>query len=348
MLPNDFYVRNLSQAWQHLNHSVFGGALLAAPTFMVVDMAHHAADWNPSRCLIRFSRSFVDSHCWLAVVEVLKHEMAHQYVTDVLGADDETAHGPAFQMVCDRYAIDGRARGTPGPDRDDHILDKVRKLFRLGDSPNEHEAKAALTKANRLLDEHGLSLVEIESSGVEEYGAAFLGDVVVAKKPEEHRFVVSHIISRFFRVRTIWIPTLDRSGRAGLQLEASGRVSDLAVAEHVHDFLHAEAGRLWTRAMAAGKRNQLDFFEGVMRGFLVSLAAEEEAHAAGRTPGLVRVRAQTLLDDYFERRHPKTRSVKGSQRRRGAMFGDGVFAGRNISLNEPLKGGGPKLLGPAR
>ena len=347
MLPNDFYVRNLSRAWQEANHSVFGGALLVAPTFMVVDMAHHAADWNPARCLIRFSRSFVDSHCWLAVVEVLKHEMAHQYVTDVLGADDETAHGPAFQMVCNRYAIDGRARGTPRPDRDDHILDKVRKLFRLGDSPNEHEAKAALAKAHRLLDEHGLSLVDIESSGAEAYGAAFLGDVVVAKKPEEHRFVVSHIISRFFRVRTIWIPTLDGIGQPGLQLEASGRVSDLAIAEHVHDFLLAEAGRLWTRAMAAGRRNQLDFFEGIMKGFLVSLAAEEEEPGAGRTPGLVRVRAQTLLDDYFERRHPKKRSVKGSRRQRGAMFGEGVAAGRNISLKDPLQGVGPKLLGPA-
>ena len=345
MLPNDFYVRNLSQAWQHLNRSLFGGALLVAPTFLVVEIDHHAADWNPARRLIRFSRSFVDGHCWLAVIEVLKHEMAHQYVTDVLGADDETAHGPAFQMVCDRYAIDGRARGTVRATHDDHILDKVRKLFRLGDSPNEHEAKAALSKAQRLLDEHGLSVGDLEPSTAE-FGAAFLGEVVLTKKPEEHRHVASHILSRFFRVRTIWIQTLDRTGRAGLQLEASGRVSDLAIAEYAHDFLHAEADRLWLRAGRGGTRERLDFVEGVMRGFLASLVEHEKVLGGAQTPGLALVAAQGRLDDYFERRHPRTRSVKPSGRQRGVRFGEGVSAGRHISLNDPLTGNSPKLLGP--
>lgn len=347
MLPNDFYEANLSRAWVHINRVLFGEALLVAPTMIVVEMTHHLADWNAAKNLIRFSQSFVRSQPWLSVQEVLKHEMAHQYVSDVLGVDDETSHGPAFQMVCERYGIDGRARWHARTEREDHAIDKIRKLFRLGESPNENESRAALAKAQKLLDEYGLTALDIDPSGADEHGVVHLGNVIFQRRPEDYRTVVAVILARYFRVRCIWLWTFDSEGRWGRQLEVCGRRCDLAIAEHVHDFLHAEAGRLWTRAMAGGKRNQVDFFEGVMRGFLDTLVADEKAQGATHGPGLVRVHAHALLDDYFERRHPKTRRVRGSRRRRGAMFGDGVFAGRNISLNEPLKGGGPKLLGPA-
>ena len=40
------------------------------------------------------------------MVEVLKHEMAHQYAHEILGARDESAHGEAFRTVCQRLGID--------------------------------------------------------------------------------------------------------------------------------------------------------------------------------------------------------------------------------------------------
>ena len=54
----------------------------------------------------------VTEHPWTVVLEVLRHEMAHQYVDEVLGVHDETAHGPTFQAVCEARAIDGRAAGV--------------------------------------------------------------------------------------------------------------------------------------------------------------------------------------------------------------------------------------------
>jgi len=348
MLPSDFFERNLVWAWTQLNRDLFGGALVVTPTFLITAMEHHAADWSASKNLIRFSRSFVEANPWLAVKEVLKHEMAHQYVSNILGIEDETSHGPGFQMVCERYGINGHASTRPRSEAEEHTVDKVKKLFSLGTSPNENEAKAALTKAHKLLEEYGLTEGDLHSPNADEHGVAHLGDVVLLKKPEDYRMFVSQILSRYFRVRNIWVPTFDSEGRQGLQLEICGRRSDLVITEHVHDFLHAEAQRLWERSNATRKRDKLDFFEGIMRGFLASLVTEEEALAAARsgsTPGLVRTAMEAKLNDYFERRNPNRGSVKGSKRSRGPMYGSGLAAGRKITLSTPLSGGGPKLLG---
>ena len=46
---------------------------------------------------------------WPAVVEVLKHEMAHQYVHETLGLAHTPPHGEAFQSACRLLRCDDRA-----------------------------------------------------------------------------------------------------------------------------------------------------------------------------------------------------------------------------------------------
>ena len=349
MLP-DIIVRQLAVAWRHVNASLFGGALLIPPTFCLADMDHHAADWNASRREIRFSRSFVEKHLWLTVVEVLKHEMAHQYVSDVLGIEDETAHGPAFQMICRRYAIDGRASGlTKRSDDEQHVIDKIKKLLALGDSPNEHESRAALNKAQHLLEEYGLHESDLGTADSQELGVGHVGEIVQRRMPEEYRVVLCHILTTHFRVRAIWVSSIDREGRPGQQLELVGRRCDLAVAEYVHEFLVAEAMRLWGQ-QTGGARDRQDFVEGVMRGHLEALNAEAKSRAAresGRPqPGMVlRARQEGDLNEHFTRRYPHTSRMKGSRRHRGAKFVEGLSAGRRLTVKQPIAGEARKLLG---
>ena len=44
---------------------------------------------------------------------------------------------------------------------DQHLIDKIQKLFALGKSPNLNEAAAALGKAQELMDEYDLSFAEV-------------------------------------------------------------------------------------------------------------------------------------------------------------------------------------------
>jgi len=79
----------------------------------------------------------------------LKHEMAHQFVHEVLG-EQEAPHGPAFRATCARLGIDQRAGGLPQPAQSAdqrRLLERVHKLLALAQSDNQHEAEAAAAAA---------------------------------------------------------------------------------------------------------------------------------------------------------------------------------------------------------
>lgn len=346
MQPSDRFERQLMNWWSYVNNQVFGGALLIPPTIMLMDTSAQLGEWNATRRTIRISRSLVETSPWATVVEVLKHEMAHQYVSDVLGVEDETPHGPAFRMVCERYGIDGRAAGTQTNPEAERRLAKIRKLLALGQSPNEHEARAAMGKAKELLDQEGLTEAVFDESN--DIGVAHLGSVVA--RLESHMNVVSAILSGFFRVRCIWVQSMDATGRLGSQLEVIGERGDLAIAEHVHDFLLAEGQRFWDRAGGSRrKRDEKDFLEGFYRAVYGGLKSDEEARQVGQdgvTRALVATGQSADVDEYFARRHPSTRTNPGSRRRRGLRYAEGMAAGRNVKMRKAVPGAdAEKLLG---
>src|SRR5688572_22184090 len=102
----------LRQQYDHLAQLFFKGAL-RRPQIELVPSRARLGRWVEATRTIELSRTFVLDERWGVVVEVLKHEMAHQYVTEVLGERNETAHGPRFRAVCERLGIDGAATGLP-------------------------------------------------------------------------------------------------------------------------------------------------------------------------------------------------------------------------------------------
>ena len=80
---------------------------ITAPQFRITE-AHvdHWAQWVPSKREMHFSRYLVTKRPWNEVLEVLKHEMAHQYVSEVLKVTGEAPHGSAFKAVCKQFNID--------------------------------------------------------------------------------------------------------------------------------------------------------------------------------------------------------------------------------------------------
>lgn len=66
------------------------------------------------------------------------------------------------------------------------LIDKLRKLFALGASSNQHEAELAMAKAAELMREHQISAIEID---LKEAGQVSEEDVVVAKGNGVRHFV---------------------------------------------------------------------------------------------------------------------------------------------------------------
>ena len=337
-------VRELRATWRQLNDAYFRGGL-AVPTLELVALRATLGRWVPDTRTIEISLPLVVEKPWGVVVEVLKHEMAHQYVHEILGEKSETPHGPAFRDACARLGVDARASGLPSSGAaadpaerdvgDDRTLTRISRLLALAESPNRHEAEAAMAAAQRLMLKHNLEAVRTHAARA--YGFAHLGRPT--GRVGEHERLVAMILGKHFFVEAIWVPVYRaREGKRGSLLEICGTYANLSIAEYAHGFLHGTAERLWTdhkRAQGLTERERRTFLAGVMAGFADKLARQE---ATSRADGLVWVKDGDL-GGYLRRRHPHVRHVRHAGQRRNDTWAHGREAGRKIVLHRPVTTG---------
>jgi len=331
--------RELVAAWRHINEAYFRSAL-TAPTLELVPTRATLGRWMAETRTLEVSRALVLEQPWGAVVEVLKHEMAHQYVHEILGEASQSPHGRAFREACARLGVDARASGMPATEgraesteAQEKVVERIARLLALAESPNRHEAEAAMAAAQRLMLRHNLEAVRAHAA--RDYGFAQIGQP--SGRVSEHERLVAMILGKHFFVEAIWIPVYrPLEGKRGSVLEICGTSANLSIAEYVHAFLHQTAERLWRdhrrAAGIASDRERRTYLAGVMTGFSERLVRQD---AASRSEGLVWVRDGDLVG-YFRRRHPHVRHVRHAGRQRTDAWVRGREAGRSIVLHRPV------------
>jgi hypothetical protein len=320
-----------------INGLLFGWRL-SCPVFCFTDSRSRLGQWLPASRTIELSRALLLEHGWGALVEVLKHEMAHQYVDEVLGARDEPAHGPAFRRVCTERGIDARASGSPAAGaeasrEEQSALEKIARLLTLASSPNEHEAQAAMAAAQRLMLKYNLDVSA--KTAARDYCFRHVG------KPSGRIFeaprILALILSEHFFVETIWVPVWrPLEGKRGSVIEVCGTRANVELADYVHDFLTHTSERLWRehkRAHAiAGNRDRRAFLAGVMAGFRNKLKSQTKEH---REHGLV-WRGDAELSAYLKQRHPRSHWTRYASSQHQAAHAEGQRAGSKIVLHRGL------------
>jgi hypothetical protein len=323
---------------------------LTPPVFVLSDAAARLGRWVRATRTIELSRTLAVERPWPEVLSVLQHEMAHQFVDEILGVRDESAHGETFQRVCAERGIDARAAGAPVPVDAaaaadvDRVLDRIRKLLALAGSSNQHEAELAMRKAHELMLRHN---VEAAAARAERsFEVRHLGDPLRRATRVEADVVA--LLSQFFFVKVIRVPVyLPRHGRRGLVYEILGTRPNVEMASHVYAFLLATAERLWQenrgdRRVRSG-RDRLQYQSGVVRGFHEKLAAERTEL---RGTGLVWIR-DAGLDAAYHARHPRITTLR-RRVRVSAAHAAGREAGRTVVLHRPVEhgsaAGSPRLL----
>ena len=142
--------RKLYQWWRYYDEEYLGKAL-REPLIVLNEAEEELGHWDASYGRLSISVRHIERHPWLEVMETLRHEMAHQYVDEVLQPRGEEPHGAAFQQACKKLRCSPRARGgkesSTSPGADERILRLIKKLLSLSSSPNENEAQAAVTVA---------------------------------------------------------------------------------------------------------------------------------------------------------------------------------------------------------
>lgn len=332
-------LRELARVHENESWARFGSRLRPV-VFALSDSTAVLGRWTRTTRTIELSRALVLDRPWPEVVSVLQHEMAHQFVDEVLQVRDESAHGATFREVCARHGIDAAAAGPPAPpaggDRPaDRVLERVRKLLALAGSPNLHEAEAAMRRAHELMLRHNLE--EAAAAEAREFEVRHLGDPLRRTSAVESAILV--LLVECFFVRVIRIPVyLPREGKRGSVYELSGTRANLELALHVHAFLLGTAARLWNEnrgdARVRDGRDRLAYQTGVIRGFHDKLRAESRALAG---TGLV-WRGDARLDDFYHRRNPRIENRSYRVRASGAHAA-GQEAGRRVILHRPVTDG---------
>jgi hypothetical protein len=213
------------------------------------------------------------------------------------------------------------------------MVERISRLLALAESPNRHEAEAAMGAAQRLMLRHNL---EADRAHVaRDYCYLHLGRPT--GRVSEHERLVAMILGKHFFVDVIWIPVYRAlEGRRGSVLEICGTRANTAIAEYVHGFLFEMGGRLWSehkrsRAISSD-RERRSYLAGVMTGFADKL---DQQASKSRSEGLVWLRDGDL-EAYFRRRHPHVRNVRYAGRRRTDAWARGREAGRSIVLHKPV------------
>jgi len=326
----------LQRAWLVENQASFRRAL-SPPVLALSDGAGRLGTWRAAGRTLTLSRAFATSSPWVAVVEVLRHEMAHQYVDEILRVRDEAAHGPAFRRVCAERGIDPTAAGMPlAPDPvAARVVDKVRRLLALAGSPEEHEARAAMEAACRLMRRHHLDLLDGPLPPI--WSFRQIGRISGRFQP--HEKAAAALLAEHFQVAGILVPAFDvPRGRWGRVLEVSGTPEALEVAAWVHGWLLETAERLWRawrRAHpGAPGRERRTFLAGVVSGFHDRLASPEGC--GPRDTALVPL-GPAGLDAYVAARHPSTRRRTGPLVRLTAAWDGGRAQGRSLVMHRPIR-----------
>ncbi|MBX3231113.1 MAG: SprT-like domain-containing protein [Labilithrix sp.] len=335
-------LREIREQYKLLALTYFKGGL-AIPQLELVPTRHRLGRWVPGTRTIELSRHLVMTEPWGVVVEVLKHEMAHQYVYEVLGEREETPHGPRFRAVCERLGIDGAAAGMPSDaassaSKAEHakVAERIARLLALAESPNVNEAEAAMAAAQRLLLKHNLELRSLRAA--QGYVWKHLG-APTGRTTEAER-VLSLLLGKHFFVEAIWVSVYRQDvGKRGSILEICGSEDNVEIAEYVHGYLIATAERLWREHKVAhgvrGDRDRRTFLAGVMSGMSDKLAREAKKSADA---GLVWI-ADGDLQRWFRQRHPHVRHVRYAGQRRSDAYTHGKDAGSKIVIHRGVKEG---------
>jgi hypothetical protein len=342
-------LRALRAAYFDLN-STFFRRKLTPPAIELSSAGSRLGRWVSDTRTIEVSRALVLGHGWGVVIEVLKHEMAHQFVHEVLKVGDEVSHGPAFRELCEKLGIDASASGMPSggaASGEDHkVLERIARLLALAESSNVNEAQAAMSAAQRLMLKHNLESVAQKVPRA--YGFRHLG-TPTGRVTESER-LLGAILGKHFFVEVIWVPVYrPLEQKRGSVLEVCGTPANLEMAAYVHAFLSHSAEKLWEEHRRAlkirGNRDRRPYLAGVMAGFMEKLNSQRQSH---KEQGMVWVQ-DADLEGFYRRRHPYIQNIRHAGTRRTEAHAHGRAAGERLVLHRPITSGpsaaGPKLLG---
>ncbi len=354
----------LYREWHNTNETY--KLKLRIPTFLLTQGTSYYARFSQTTCTIEVSYTLMEKHAWPIVVQVLRHEMAHQWVSEKMRTEEgscaEPHHGVAFQHACDLMALESWARksaatlpgNTVGPltsqltAEEERLFVRAQKLLSLAQSDNAFEASLAMQRMQEMYLKYHLASIERTASP--EYVSVLW--VLNTKRIRSWHNLALGLLREFYFVETICVRTyqvdqLDYSQAVDLL----GRRPHVLMAHYVAQFLERSIAHLWKQKKktpdtatdcrpSPARSNRQAFEVGVITGFMRALQEQRKERVppeqgTGLALSLCKDRD---LHSWIRRRYPFLRSV-GSRRSingHSENYQAGLKAGTQLKLRPPL------------
>lgn len=325
---------------------------LKRPLIIIENLLDSFGKWDPNRNCIFISENLILCYSWDKVISVLKHEMAHQFVTQIYGTDD--AHGHDFNTACTRLGLDEIYRKSAlclsqdFPDwrntdisiEEQSILRKVEKLLSLASSDNEHESYLAMENVRNITKKYNLSRL-INNDNLHHVSLTINLKV---KRASSSVFYISDILQEHYFVSVVFSKVYDiQKNEEHRTLVLMGEKHNILMAEYVYEYLHRQINVLWkyyqkTKKISAKFKGS--YQKGVLEGFNHKLRAlkanaEPQNQNINHENALIKVYA-TQLNHYVKTQFPKTSSVHQSGLIYKDHYDNGSKEGKRINLSRPI------------
>jgi ElaB/YqjD/DUF883 family membrane-anchored ribosome-binding protein len=356
------WTKQLYDEYANILHWYGVGRELKPTTITIVPMKPFGL-WVPATRTILLADHLIRDHPWRVVLDVLKHEMAHQYVREVFGQSASRPHGDAFQEACRRLGVPAWVAAASGvlpesleisapqrlSDDEERLLRRAEKLLALAGSDNEHEAQLAMERAQDLFARHNLEALR------QRRGAAMTNTIIRLgrRKLFAHEKLIASLLIEHFFVYIVTFNDYDAKDCVEYRaLDVMGAPENVAMAEYVFHFLRRAADELWSRHAARHDgAHKTSFQRGVINGFTQKLrdaaASSNVAAESGLAPkaamALIAAGSAMIEDTIGKERYPRTvrRASGGGHFDRGS-FAAGEDHGRRIVLHKGVGGDGGK------
>lgn len=346
------WARQLAREYETINYE--RGTELTPPLIIIGSGKNQLGCWQRANRSITISRQLICERSWDDVCQILRHEMAHQYVDEELQAHNSVPHGDEFQLAAELLGLAHRFRGATCKFADEESREisarerKIQKLFALAGSSEIHEAEAAMNKAQQLILSYNLELPKAERTPF-----CYRQIVVANKKVPSWIKHLCAIIQEHFFVQSIIIPFYqameDQEVRA---VELIGRRENVEIAEHAFIFLQTQIPKLWleykrTYRVPAGDRNS--YYLGVLKGFAEKLK-KCQCEAIKTEEMALALQPESALLNFYRQRYPRISTTRGSgPRLKKDSYDSGKAAGGKLTIHKTMgsktRAGKTRLLG---
>ncbi|WP_417880344.1 DUF2786 domain-containing protein [Vibrio sp.] len=225
---------------------------------------------------------------------------------------------------------------------DNKILEKIKKLLRLSQSSNPNEAALALSRAQKLMKEHGIESNAPELAGVNDFT---INAKSKAQKPSKYFGVLAHSIAKAFGCEFYFQPTF-----TNMQIVFIGHEERPEIASYVFTVLERQLNKarmeflktLSSRMKKINKTNRADQF---CEGWCMGVYQKIEAFALSEKESeeIANFKNKTLDLSSCQPREAKGNGMSANKSRM-----QGYLAAKDVTLNQGVAGTESLKIGAAQ